>query len=264
LQAAGTYLLSGRNLSWHDDANSPKAALVNQTFARELFARKSALGMHFRMADKTSYEVVGVVEDGKYDSLTERPWPAMFLSLAQNPDSDTTFVVRASVSPDKIMPALSRGLADIDPTLPFTVRTWNDALASVFFPARIATMCLGVMGLLAAILAVTGIFGMAAYSVSKRMRELGIRCALGAQRLEIMRSALGRPFVLLASGSAAGLLLGAMASRLVAGIVYQATPRDPLVLGSALSTMVLLGLAATWIPARHALAIDPAGLLREQ
>ena len=125
-------------------------------------------------------------------------------------------------------------------------------------------MCLGVMGLLAAILAVTGIFGMAEYSVSKRIRELGIRCALGAQRLEIMRAALGRPLMLLISGSALGLLLCVVASRLLAQIVYQASPRDPLVLGGVSLTMVLLGLVATWVPAQNAIRIDPAGLLRDQ
>jgi ABC-type antimicrobial peptide transport system permease subunit len=113
-------------------------------------------------------------------------------------------------------------------------------------------------------LAVTGIFGMAAYSVSKRMRELGIRVALGAQRTQLMRSALGRPLVLLISGSLVGLGLGVLVSRLLAQIVYQATPHDPLVLAGVVATMALIGLVATWIPARHALSIDPARLLREE
>jgi ABC-type antimicrobial peptide transport system permease subunit len=123
---------------------------------------------------------------------------------------------------------------------------------------------LGVMGLLAAMLALTGIFGMAAYSVSKRLRELGIRVALGARRTQLMRSALGRPLVLLTSGSIAGLALGMLVSRFLAQIVYQATSRDPLVLAGVLVTMSLIGVLATWIPARHALAIDPARLLREE
>ena len=114
---------------------------------------------------------------------------------------------------------------------------------------------LGVMG---ALLSVTGIFGMAAYSVSKRLRELGIRMALGAQRKEVLRAALGRAFKLLALGSAAGLLLGLLASRVLAFIVYQATPRDPLVLTGVVLAMALLGQAATWIPAQRALSIDPA------
>ncbi len=131
------------------------------------------------------------------------------------------------------------------------------------FPPRVATMALGVLGLMGAMLSITGIFGMAAYSVSKRLRELGIRIALGAQRKEVLQAALGRPLKLLAFGSAAGLVLGILASKVLAYIVYQATPRDPLVLGGVVLAMLLLGLVATWIPAQRALSIDPLILLRE-
>ena len=130
------------------------------------------------------------------------------------------------------------------------------------FGPRMATISLGVMGLMGAMLSITGIFGMAAYSVSKRLRELGIRIALGAQRKEVLQAALGRPFKLLAFGSVAGLILGILASRVLAYVVYQATPRDPLVLAGAVLTMLLLGLVATWIPARRALKVDPLVLLR--
>ena len=132
------------------------------------------------------------------------------------------------------------------------------------FPSRMATVSLGVLGLMGAMLSITGIFGMAAYSVSKRLRELGIRVALGAQRKEVLQAALGRALKLLAIGSAAGLLLGILASRVLAFIVYQATPRDPLVLAGVVLAMLLLGLAATWIPAQRALSVNPLILLREE
>jgi ABC-type antimicrobial peptide transport system permease subunit len=115
-----------------------------------------------------------------------------------------------------------------------------------------------------AILSITGIFGMAAYSVSRRLRELGIRIALGARRSEVLQSALGRAFKLLAVGSATGLVLGILASRVLAYIVLEATPRDPLVLSAAVLAMALLGLLATWIPAQRALSIDPLILLRDE
>jgi len=105
---------------------------------------------------------------------------------------------------------------------------------------------------------------MAAYSVSKRLKELGIRIAIGAQPTEVLQAALGRAFKLLAVGSAAGLLLGILATRVLASIVYQATPRDPLVLAGVVLAMLLLGLLATWIPAQRALSIDPLTLLREE
>ena len=112
-------------------------------------------------------------------------------------------------------------------------------------------------------LAITGIFGMAAYSVSRRLRELGIRSPSEPCATQIMRAALGRPFIVLASGSLAGLVLGVLASRLLAALVYEASPRDPLVLLGAVASMILIGLVATWIPARRALNVNPAQLLRE-
>ena len=151
---------------------------------------------------------------------------------------------------------------------------------AALFPSRIAALSLGVLGTMGGMLSVTGVFGMAAYSVSKRLRELGIRMALGAQRKEVLEAALGRAFKLprrrlrrkavdrafklLAFGSAAGLLLGILASRVLALIVYQATPRDPVVLTGVVLAMALLGLVATWIPAQRALSVDPAILLREE
>jgi ABC-type antimicrobial peptide transport system permease subunit len=137
-------------------------------------------------------------------------------------------------------------------------------MSVVLFPSRVATVALGVLGVMAAVLSITGIFGIAAYSVGKRMRELGIRMALGAQRKEVLQAALSRPFKLLAWGSAAGLLLGLLAARVLAFLVYQATPRDPLVLTGVVVAMMVLGLVATWIPARRALSISPLILLRDE
>ncbi len=266
LQASGMRLLWGRNFTWHDDANSPPVVLVNATFARMMFGNTPPVGQHFLLYRGTRpKEVVGVVEDGKYQSLTEGPQPAMFFPLTQEINNNATvLVVRTALAPTEIAAALSRTLTSIDPNLPLTLHTWPDALDLALFPARAATAALGIMGLLAAMLAITGIFGTATYSVSKRMKELGIRVALGAQRMELTLSALGRPLFLLLSGSIAGLVLGVLASRLLAQIVYEATPRDPLVLGGVIVTMVVLGGLATWIPARHALAIDPARLLRDE
>src|SRR5215467_10382121 len=137
-------------------------------------------------------------------------------------------------------------------------------MGSDLFAERDASVALGVLGMLGAMLAVTGIFGMAAYVVSKRLRELGIRVALGADQRKVLGAALGRAFRLLAIGSAAGMALGLLATRVLSYIVYQATPKDPIVLGGVVLTMLAVGLVAAWIPARHALAVDPMILLREE
>ena len=261
--AAGTALLAGRPFTWHDDKNAPRVAVINQQFARRIFGSvTNAIGRNYKMPDGTGVQVVGIVEDGKYLSLAEEPQPAMFLPFLQAPSSVTRLVVRSDRDPQQLAAAMKTTLQDLDAGLPFTIGPWT--MDAALFAPHVATVSLGVMGVMGAMLAVTGIFGMAAYSVSKRLRELGIRIALGAQRRGVLEAALARPLKLLALGSAAGLLLGILATRVLAFIVYQATPRDPLVLGGVVLAMVLLGLLATWIPAQRALSVDPAILLREE
>ncbi len=263
LEAAGTRLLGGRKVSWHDTTRSPRVAIVNQTFARKMWGESPAIGRHFIVSGNLT-EVVGVAEDGKYHDLEESPHPAVYLPLSQNEDSDTIFVVRSRRTPSEMAAALERKLSAIAPNVPITVQNWSDTVDSELFPSRAATAALGVMGLLAAMLAVTGIFGMAAYGVSRRMKELGIRVALGARSAQVMSAALKRPIILLGVGSLVGLLSGVFANRLLGRIVYQANPRDPLVIGSVVLTMALLGIAAAAIPARRALTVDPSRLLREE
>jgi ABC-type lipoprotein release transport system permease subunit len=231
-----------------------------------MFGNTPAVGRHFLLHQgKVPKEVVGVVEDGKYLSLTEDPQPAMFFPITQEINSnDTVLVVRSALPPTELAGMLDRSLSNIDRNLPLTLHSWPEAMDLAFFPARAATAALGIMGLLAVMLAITGTFGVATYSVSKRMKEFGIRVALGAARVELIRAALGRPLLLLFSGSIAGLALGVLASRLLAQIVYEATPHDPLVLAGTMLTMALLGLLATWIPARRSIFIDPARLLRDE
>jgi predicted permease len=208
LHAEGTTLLSGRAFTWHDDKNSPRVAVVNREFARKVFGSlENAIGGFFKMPDGSRVQVVGVTEDGKYSSLTEDPHLAMFLPILQWPSGTAWMVVRASGDTQQVGPAIRRTLHQLDAGLPIETETRFDEMVTVTFPAQMATRALGVMGAMGALLAVTGIFGMAAYSVSKRLRELGIRVALGAQRKEVLKAALGRAFKLLAFGSAAGLLL---------------------------------------------------------
>jgi predicted permease len=264
-EAAGTALLAGRTFTWHDDKNSPRVAVVNRQFASKIFGSASnAVGRYYKADNGSRVQVVGIAEDGKYGSLTEDVQPAMFLPILQSPSSQTTVVVRSNRDPEQLAVAIKSKVRDLDRGLPFSTETWNQELEGALFASRMATVSLGVLGLMGAMLAITGIFGMAAYSVSKRMRELGIRIALGAQRQQLLQAALGRAFKLLAFGSTAGLILGLLASRVLAFIVYQATPRDPLVLTGVVLAMLLLGLLATWIPAQRALSVNPLILLREE
>ena len=276
-RAAGTALLSGRDFSWQDDKSSPLVAVINGELARRLFGSVSgAIGRFYKMRDGTRIQVVGVSEDGKYYNLTENPQPAVFVPILQSPSIATTLIVRASPhamndamnvsnnSPDFLAAAMRNTLRRLDAGMPVIVEKRAVPLQVSMFGPRMATVALGVLGVMGAMLSITGIFGMAAYSVSKRLKELGIRVALGAQRREVLQAALGRAIKLLAIGSFAGLGLGLLATRVLAFIVYQATPRDPLILGGVVLAMALLGLVATWIPAQRALSVDPLVLLREE
>jgi predicted permease len=264
LEAARTPLLVGRGFTWSDDKNAPHVAVINEYFARRVFgSANGAIGKYFKMPDGTRTEVVGVAENGKYKNLVEDPQTAMFVPILQTPSSETAMVVRSERDPQQLTEDLRNTIRGLDAGLPYEIRTWEETLDLALFPSRVATLALGVLGAMGAMLSVTGIFGLAAYSVSKRKRELGIRMALGAQRKEVLEAALGRAFKLLAFGSLAGLLLGLLASKVLAFIVYQATPRDPLVLAGVVLAMMLLGLAATWIPAQRALSVDPVLLMRE-
>jgi predicted permease len=264
-EAAGTRLLAGRTFTWHDDKAAPTVAVVNRELATKLFGSVSnAVGRYFKQDDGSKVQIVGVVEDGKYQVVTESQQPAMFVSFAQSPMEAAFLVVRSRRDPQQLAAEMRNKLHELDSGLPVDTNTWTELLAVVLFPSRMATMSLGVLGMMGAMLSITGIFGMAAYSVSKRMRELGIRVALGAQRTELLRAALGHAFRLLAIGSASGLVLGLLATKVLSVIVYQATPRDPLVLAGVVLAMALLGLIATWIPAQRALSVNPMMLLREE
>jgi predicted permease len=264
-RAAGTAMLAGRPFSWHDDENSPRVAILNRQLAAQIFgSAANAVGRYYKTRDGARTQVVGIVEDGKYFSLTEDPETAVFFPVLQSPSNEVCLVVRSNRDPQQLAPAMKRAIHDLDSGLPTYISSWTKELGFNLFPARVATVALGVLGVIGAMLSITGIFGMASYSVSKRLKELGIRIAIGAQPKEVLRAALGRAVKLLAWGSATGLVLGLLATRVLASIVYQATPRDPLVLAGVVVAMSLLGLLATWIPAQRALSVDPLILLREE
>jgi macrolide transport system ATP-binding/permease protein len=265
LQAAGTRLIAGRAFTWHDDANAPGVTIINREFARRIFGSESrAVGNYFKLLGGARLQVVGVVEDGKYKTVTEDPQFAMFRPILQTPNSSTWLVVRSAHDAAALAPLLDSTMRSLDAALPFSIVTWTKQMDGALFTSRVATVSLGSLGILGAMLAITGVFGMASYSVSRRMRELGIRVALGAQRREVLGAALGRALHLLGWGSLAGLILGLASTRVLAAIVYQASPNDPLVLTGVVLAMLFLGLVATWIPARRALSVNPLALLREE
>jgi len=265
LRALGARLLAGRDFTWHDDRGTPLVAIVNQTFARQVLGRANAVGMRFRAGQGPLIEVAGQVADGRYVSITEEPRPAFFRPILQQPNGTTVLVLRSALPPGEAARQLQQAIAGLDPRLPISgLGSLQQMLGFVLFPARAASVALGAFGLLALMLAATGIYGLASYAVSRRTREIGIRVAVGARPPQVLRFVLGRTALLLGVGSATGLALGFGATKLLVSIVYLASPHDPVVLAGAAFVMVAVGVAAAGAPAHRALAIDPVRALRQE
>ena len=270
LAACATLLLVGRDVSFTDTSTTPAVAVVNQEFARRLFHTENAVGRYFKNSAGVSIQIVGIAADGKQFLPSETPRAAAYFPISQRPTPKTSLVVRTRVDPTGAATAdtaagIRRTLHDLDAAIPIlTSSAWRSQLAMSFFPAQVATVALGLFGAFGLLLSITGTFGLASYTVSKRIRELSIRVALGAQARQVLAAALGRMLVLLASVSLVGLVLGVAASRVLSVIVFQTTAQDPYVIAAVAFTILLSGALSVAGPVRRALRIDPANVLREQ
>ena len=263
-EAMGTRFLSGRDFTAADTRDRPAVAIVNQAFVRRAMRTGDPLGRRFRTSATRLVQVVGVVEDGKYEDLSDSPEPAIFEPAAQSYNSTTVLVARSSGPEADMARQMAAIVTDLDPRVPlFSQGSLSDAIAIAFLPAQIAGAALTSLGVLAVVLALVGVYALAAYSVSARFREIGIRVAIGARRRHVMRFALGRTALLLAVGSAVGLLASVAAGQIMTAILYHASAREPAILFAATLSMSIVGLVASWIPARRALGVDPARTLRD-
>jgi len=268
--AAGTALLAGRDISAADTAKTPAVAVVNQKFARRLFPAdhgnfESAVGRYFKNQSAVSIQIVGIVADGKYFLLSEDPQEAVFFPISQHAGPQTSLIVRTQRDPGDMAASVRKLIREFDPGVPIRESgSWHSQLGLSLFPSQVATVALGMFGAFGLLLSITGTFGLASYTVSKRLRELSIRVALGAQAKQILSAALGRMLILIASGAVVGMILGMGASRVLSAVVYQATAQDPFVLAAVALTILLTGSLSVAGPVRRALHIDPANVLREQ
>ena len=264
LRTLGLQRVFGRDFDWHDRNGSPRVAIVNRAFARRIMRKENPVGRRFSYGWRPDpVEIVGVVEDGKYESLTEPPRPAVFESILQRYNATTTVLVKSSLPSEEIIAAVRQAIGSLDPSLPlYGAGTVGQMLGFALFPSQAAAVALSTFGLLALLLAATGIHGLVAYAVSRRRRELGIRIAIGASRANILRIVFGRVAVLLVIGAAIGIALGTAAGSLLSTIVYEASPRDPVVLGGVAGLMIAVGLVSCWGPARRSLRIEPGSALR--
>ncbi|HEY6253178.1 MAG TPA: ABC transporter permease, partial [Candidatus Angelobacter sp.] len=262
----GIELLAGRDFDWHDDANSPPVAIVNQAFGKQVMKTGQPVGKRFRFGTGGRLiEIVGLVEDGKYESLTESDQPAVFEPMLQRYNTTHTLLVRSSLPEAQMVQQMRKAVAQLDPHLPlYGTGSLRQMLGLAFFPTHAAAIALSAFGVLAIMLAGTGIYGLVSYSVARRVREIGIRMAVGARPLQVIKLVLGRTLMLLLAGGIIGLGLALAAGQVLASIVYQVSPHDPLVLAAVIATLGVIGLLACWAPIRRALRIQPTVALRHE
>ncbi len=250
---------------------------MNATLARRAFGERSALGQRIAF-EADGYEaplwrtIVGVVSDERVDGLN-RPSPMqVYMPLRQEllgvpgaPLRNPRLVVRvAAGEPEALLPSLRAVVSEIDPELPlYDARTLADMLHEASARERLLMVLLAVFAALALLLATVGVYGLVAFLVAQRRREIGIRVALGAGASEVVRAVIGRVAVLCGAGLALGLLVALLASRTLAGLLYGVKPADPRTLLSAVACLALAAALAGWLPVRQATRVSPLETLRE-
>jgi macrolide transport system ATP-binding/permease protein len=262
-----TRLIAGREYT-ELDGPGQRRTVVNETFARRVIAvanAAQAVGKTFRInADAGPIEIIGVAEDGKYVSLHEEPHPVLFPAAMGAYQALTTIAVRSALPDEEVLAQVRNVVRRMDPRIPLRLEgRLTEALGFAFLPARAAATALTAFGVLAIVIAVLGIYGVAAYTISGRTREIGIRMAMGARPGQVIAGVLRSPIVTLCAGAAAGIVASIAAGRLLTTIVTNATTTEPIVLAGTVSAMMLAAGAAGWKPARRALTLDPARTLRE-
>jgi len=265
LSALGTRFMQGRDFTEQDGESKQEVAVVNETFARHFWPGQSALGKRFSYAGSAGpwIEVVGVIQDGKYFSLSEEATPFVYTNMRPEIGGGLILVARTTGEPQSAMAAIRREFQQLDATLPlYNVRTMVEHMAIPLFPARVAATLLSGFGLLALALAAIGIFGVMAYAVTQRTREIGIRMALGAQAGGIFKLVVGQGLKLTALGMGIGLACAFAGTRLMNGLLYGVSALDVVTFAGVSSLLALVALLACYIPARRAMKVDPMVALR--
>ena len=261
-EAMGVELLEGRTFRPSDDREGQPVIVVNRRFAERFWPGQSAVG---RIVDTNGAErtVVGVVETGKYQSLGEAPTEFMYLPHRQTSNNMITLVARSPRDPQAVLQQIRGIVRAVDPNMPlYDVRTMDDHMGIALLPARLGGIVLGLFGVLGMTLAAVGIYGVMAYSVSQRRRELGIRMALGAEKGDVERMVLAQGMKLAALGTVIGLVAAAAASQAVKGLLYNVSGLDPVAFTVVPLVLVAVAALAVWVPARRAARADPMGVLK--
>ena len=275
-ETIGTRLLRGRVIDERDTPTAPRIAVINETFARRFFPNEDPIGQHFGMGDLVGetnhsgdYEIVGIVEDAKYQDTRGPAYATFFLPLLQAPPGEPVRgwvgVIELHVAgrPENIEPAVRKALADVDPNLTvLNMMSFGEQVARNFNQERLIAQLTELFGALALILACVGLYGVTAYSVARRTNEIGIRRALGADRGNVLRLVLRSALGQLGLGLAIGIPAALAGGRLLANQLYDVKSYDPAILGAAAVVLAVCAIFAASVPARRATRVDPVVALR--
>jgi len=270
----GIPIMAGRDFNENDTASAPKVGILSESLARKAFPGQNPIGKHFLAhfhpsegAPGDLIEVVGICGDTRYWSLKQNPVGMFYQPYlqVQNLDFGATYEVRTSMSPGSIAPSLRAAVQAIDPDLPLQdIRTQQEQIDASMQQERIIAALTASFGVLALLLACVGVYGVMAYSVAQRTSEIGIRIALGALPKEVLAMVLREATWIGMGGIIFGLGATLLTTRMVKSLLYGLQPNDPAVLAASATLLALIGLAATWVPARRAAAVQPMEALRHE
>jgi len=261
-------LLTGRDFRPEDNGNAPRVMIVNESFARRFFDGRDPVGRRVRI-DEKPFTIVGMVKDSKYGSLSEAPQPYFYMSFDQVHDGSgeggVALYARTNGDARSFVPVLLREMSAIDPNAAgLTAMPLSDYISAAWFGPRLASLFLGVLGVISMLLAGVGLYGVMAYSVSQQTREIGIRMALGADPQGVLRMVLRRGLLLAFSGIAVGLAIALAAAPQIAPLLYRVSPADPASIAGAALFLIVVAALASMIPALRATRVDPMVALRQE
>ena len=260
-------IVAGRSFGSQDSATSQKVGVINARLAKKRFGDLNPLGRYFYADGQEHIQIVGICADTRYDSLRNEPPPQFFLPFVQQKDvsGGWTYEVRTSVDPLSIVPLMRKAVQQLDSDMPLiNVRTQDEQIESTTQTERTFVALTSGFGGLALVLAAVGIYGVMAYSVMNRTNEIGIRLALGARREQVMTMVLGEAAWVSLTGIGEGLVAALLLGRLVKSMLYGLQPADPISLSGGALLLILIALAASWIPARRAAGVQPMEALRHE
>jgi len=266
-----TPILRGRDVSLSDTVNSPAVAVINETFARKLFKDKDPLGQTFKVDEGASkpesvYQVVGVVKDTKYQKLREELAPIAFVPRGQDkqPDTNCAIVMRSDLPLDSLTTAVEHAVVEINPSILIQFTALKTQIRDTLVRERLMASLSGFFGILAAVLTTIGLYGLISYMAVRRRNEIGIRMALGADRMRVLTLVMREAVELLGIGLVAGAALSWWASRTARSMLFGVKNTDPTIFGAAIVLLAIVAITASFVPAQKASHLDPLEALREE